>query len=267
MKRFVAHALNCVDYHAPDYSGWEGSLTGCIGDAGGWASVAASAGVAPQSFLSGYMGRMTSHGSALPDYEKLEATTRANFRLTFNEIEASQPGDFWIVLYSGHVAQVQYGFERVESFCFYDGLLDDREFWDMLCKVPKGVRLWFIGDGCHMGGMPGARSTVPIAPQGHYGPFNKSKACPIRFRGMDAPRPRSRQPVGDILFWAGCRTNQTAMDGPHNGLFTATALSLAKPDMTYGSLAGQIIDKMPSHQTPEMFCYGNAEAWARPVFT
>lgn len=257
MTKAVTFGLNRVDPDAPDYAGWEGTLTGCVGDGAAIVTAGAQAGAECRGYQSGWFGTLTTFGSARPEYSLVSDATRPNFRNIMAEVAASPAGSMWFLWYSGHGSQTQYALQTVEGLCFYDGILEDTELWTLLNRVPEGVRLFLGLDCCHAGGMPGSR-----------GPFNRVKSCPIRFRGVGLPAPVVRgQTAGNVAVWAGCRKDQFSLDGPHNGLFTATALSRLAPALTYLQWADLVRARMPSEQQPELLIYGDRAAWACPVFT
>lgn len=255
--RVVTFGVNRVDRAAADYGGWEGALQGCCGDASAIITAGAQAGAAANGYMADYFGTMTTFGSVQPDYRLIGDATRSNFRQIFDDMSAQPDVKLWFAWLSMHGSQTRYLMETVEGLCFFDGIMEDRELWSLLQRVPSGVRFFLGLDTCHAGGMPGTRT----------GPFNQVKSCPLRFRGVGLPPPLPNRSefAGEICVFAGCKKNQLSLDGRHNGLFTATALSVLKPETTYLDWPAAVQSQMPPEQQPEMIFYGpqGAAAWTR----
>jgi len=262
VKRCVTWGLNRVDKDAPDYCGWDGGLAGCKNDAAAIVTAAALAGFECSSHIADYVGTFTTYGSVQPDFELVGAATRESFVRTFDAIAASPPGDVWVLWYSGHGSQVKYALGATEGMCFFDGILEDWAIWNQFQRIPAGVRVFFGADCCHAAGMPGTRERLT-------GPFNRVKSCPIRYRNLGtAPQAEKGGLKGSLAYWAGCGKNQLSLDGPQNGLFTATALSQLYHNFTYLGWANMVAAKMPPHQQPELQYHGPKEPWTdKTIFT
>lgn len=261
MKRCVTFGLNRVDQHAADYLGWDGALSGCIGDASAIVVECAKAGFECSSFIAGYDGEFTAYGGDVPDYRLIGDATRDNFRATFGHIAVSEPGDFWVVWFSGHGSQTRYVLTRDEGLCFFDGIMSDREIWSLFQKIPAGVKVLVGLDCCHAGGMPGTRE--------RSGYYNKIKSCPIAFRGVGPGTPLEKGAIaGSLAVWAGCRQNQLSLDGEFNGLFTGTALtnfSQALSLSDWHAITAKSMAAKNKNQDPELELYGDTQPWRGPA--
>lgn len=104
MKVSAHFGLNCVDPAA--YGGWPGELAGCHNDAANLATLAAAHGFTGQAWFDADCSRVNFEGAIL------------------HAAEVLQPGDSFLLSYSGHGGQVPDLSEAdrlAETFCLFDG--------------------------------------------------------------------------------------------------------------------------------------------------
>jgi len=272
--------LNSVDPDA--YGGWAGELTACEFDADDMRAIAEDAGFAPTTLLT-----RDSTSEAV-----LEALQRSAAEL--------ESGDTLLLTYSGHGGQIpdtnaDEADAQDETWVLYDRQLLDDELYAAYYSFATGVRIAVFSDSCHSGtvtrvGPPvpsgTTTSSVPIFEPGAVGA--RSRAMPAALAQRDFLRRRSvyegvshaGPPKGVeseaddaeacILLISGCQDNQLSLDGTHNGLFTATLLTVWNGGQFrggYPQLRDQITARMPQTQTPKLTIVGTPNRqflWNRP---
>ena len=126
------------------------------------------------------------------------------------------PGGLLMLYFSGHGGQrpdnADEGDGRDETLCLWDGALLDDTVWDLLCKVPEGVRVWLVTDCCNSG---------------------------TNFRG--APHDYARgvrawwRRTPDLLHWGAAVDGTSAIGSWQGGFFTRALERAYKPGMTYAA--------------------------------
>ncbi len=248
--------LNAVDPR--HYMGWDGQLTACEYDAEDMAVVAESLGYGARTVL------LTK-----------DATTRKVRAALRKAAAAMEPGDAFLLTYSGHGGQVtdtngdeslrdygEYGETsdtRDETWVLYDRQLIDDELWALWAEFPARSRIFVLSDSCHSGTVT---KDVPdwdllLAGQGRAVPTTVSPAVKRRSKRMPfavqeevdqarravytraqaavPPREVSKV-VATVALISGCADNQTSSDGDRNGLFTHWLLKVWNDGAFTGSL-------------------------------
>jgi len=227
----VTFGQNAVDQFAPEYNpdanpagGWSGLLAGCIPDARGLAQCASNMGYDSRAIFSGWnVGGPPAPGA--PWVMTLDCT-RAAWRNAHSELQmAAKPGDEFLIGNSGHGSQYMAPFYgNNESMCFADGTLTDVEFHSLMCGWPEGVKVMYVLDTCFSQGMGRDRQrfTPKVAPK------------------WVVATPPTSEKSGDIqaaiLQLCACTKDETAGDGPHNGVFMGTLLGVWQQAKAQGKL-------------------------------
>ena len=128
--------LNTVD--PKHYQGWDGALQGCENDARDMEAIAKAAGFDATMLLT------------------KGVTADAAIAAISAAAEKVEPGDLFLLTYSGHGSQVpdKNGDEpdqRDETWVLYDRQLVDDELFALWAKFEPGVRIFVLSDSCHSG--------------------------------------------------------------------------------------------------------------------
>jgi hypothetical protein len=204
-------ALTKVDYKA--YSGWDGICAGSNTDLDRMVKTCRKAGI--ERVVSLYNEKATTYAvirQILLACKSLEASAKAG----------KSPLLFFY--FSGHGGSV-YDFFRKEknsmnqTLCLWDGQMVDDLMWDVLLKIPKGIRVVHITDCCEAG-----------SNYRGMGPFIAKEYKDIVFR----PKITRRLPEDlscDFLHLGGCADGEVSKGNvTYGGIFTYTLLITAKPD-------------------------------------
>jgi len=256
--------LNRVD---PDrYGGWSGDLNACEFDAEDMAAVAGSAGFSATKILTA------------------EATSARVLEAIGSAAEELTAGDTLLLTYSGHGGQIpdldsdeEDSFD--ETWVLHDRQVLDDELYAAYSRFTAGVRVAVFSDSCHSGsvtrtGPPAAAGLPAGAPAADPVPVGaRSRAMPPALAQRDFLARRDtyvevaakHQGVDEdtiapcVLLISGCQDNQLSLDGTHNGLFTATLLTVWNGGAFRGGyrrLHRQISQRMPSTQSPRLSVIG-----------
>lgn len=205
MKNCVTLGLNGVN--PVSYGGWTGDLVACDSDATGYAAAFATLGYSSSAIFDS--------GVTLSAFRSVLTTAAVN----------TQPGDWFVLTYSGHGGQSEnWGFGGYkETLCLYDGQLADSELHNMLTAFKAGANVVVVLDCCHSGGMDrGIMQRVRVAP------FHVVRQT------LPAPVERSGDIVANVGFMTACRADEVAQDGDTNGAFTgANLLNLVSTVITW----------------------------------
>lgn len=161
-------------------------------------------------------------------------------------------GGLIMLYFSGHGSQWSGETETDgldETLCLWDGALSDNIVWQMLERVPEGVRVWMVTDCCHSG----SNYRAPPPPHDYA-------------RGARSKRSwfSSREP--SLLHW-GASTDATVAYGypGYGGWFTYVLRKVYRPGMTYREWFEAARPSVQKKQTPSMSHTGedfsNMEAW------
>jgi hypothetical protein len=243
--------LNRVD--PASYGGWSGALRGCEHDATDLRDVCAWTGLATSVLLTA------------------DATADAVLAGIEDAARRLQPGDLFVLTYSGHGGQVPdlTGDEADavdETWVLFDRQVLDDELHARWAGFAPGVRVVVVSDSCHSG------TVVRVALQAAAGNplppiFADARAMPadvndednVRrqavYGGIRAATPRRTDVslAARVLLLSGCRDDQTAGDGAGNGRFTAAVLRTWDSGAYQGGyrrLVTQVKRLLPPWQTP-----------------
>jgi hypothetical protein len=249
--------LNRVD--PEHYGGWDGALAGCEFDANDMESIAKSKGFSTSVLL----------------------TEAAHSDVVVQEIgaaaEALSPGDIFFLTYSGHGGQVpdlngDDDWDRFdETWVLYDRQLVDDELYALWGTFAAGVRIIVLSDSCHSGSV--IRGLFYEASPANETAGSRFKNLPREIQKKTYEEHQEQydaiqtdNPQGDhvgvgasVLLISGCMDNQLSRDGDRNGLFTQTLKEVWDDGSfsgAYPSFRNQIVDRMPSDQTPNFFRVG-----------
>ncbi|HAQ64246.1 MAG TPA: hypothetical protein DCR43_00060 [Bacteroidales bacterium] len=264
-KGYSLHiGLNHVD--PEHYSGWKGTLNACCNDASEMRKIAVSQGYVMINTLLN------------------EDATRQNTRKAIEEIASViQPGDLFTLTYSGHGGQVpdtsgdeEDGLD--ETWCLFDGQLIDDELQSFWSLFPDGAHILIISDSCHSGTVTKMvnqnLSPMPEESPRHipaniaYLTFQQNESF-YREIKQDVRTFRDEGGNPTVRLLSACHDNQTALDGPFNGLFTSHLLMVWKNGAfrgNYNNFFAEISKGMPSGQTPQHRLSGPPQpAWDASV--
>lgn len=257
--------LNSVD--PAQYGGWSGDLNACEFDAHDMAAIAESVGFVPTTILTA------------------DATSDRVLGALGSAAAELAAGDTLLLTYSGHGGQIPdlNGDEpdsSDEPWVLYDRQVLDDELYAAYGRFAGGVRIAVLSDSCHSGSvsrvgppMPSGIAGGAPVPADQLPVGARSRAMPAALAQRDFLRRRDtylavdgNQPsVGPdeigacVLLISGCQDNQLSLDGTHNGLFTATLLTVWNGGAFLGSyerLHRQILNRMPSTQSPRLSVVG-----------
>lgn len=264
LKQAIGFGQNCVD--PARYGGWDGWLAGCCNDTAADLACAALRGCACTAELSSADG-------AQPPQRRLGNATVAAFDAALRAAAALQPGDLCVIQNSGHGGRVENSAGCSEFLCFYDGVYWDRQLYARLAAIPAGVQLVLLLDACHSGGMDRGLSLQPRRA------MTSRVVEELLARGVLNP-PAAGSAAGPIraqvLLFAACTPEQTALDGARNGAWTGARHAVlrqfheAGKIPTYQEWADATYAYMNQHfpgQTPVLTPLGQGnELLHNPVF-
>jgi hypothetical protein len=169
-----------------------------------------------------------------------ERATCAAVRAQIAEMAAiSEPGDLFLLTFSGHGGRTRLRSREVGTWQLYDGTLNDEQLTAGLAQFRQGVRVLVVSDNCG-GGIPGG----PQSPGG----WEASQVIP---QGM---------PQGifkaSVLVLAACGEGKYA-DGPGlPGHFAAAIKRALNVRGTYEAFHQALCHEMPSYQKPDYYRLG-----------
>ncbi|HEX5936595.1 MAG TPA: caspase family protein [Actinomycetota bacterium] len=255
--------LNRVD---PDhYGGWDGALAGCEPDAKDMQSIAEGKGFTSTVLLNE------------------EARSDVVLREIADAAESLGPGDIFFLTYSGHGGQVpdlngnDEADEQDETWVLFDRQVVDDELFALWGTFAAGVRIVVLSDSCHSGSV--VRDMFYAASPANEEVGARFKALPRETQDAtyeahkdEYDEIQRRCTHGDmvgigamLLLISGCQDNQLSRDGDQNGLFTQTLKEVwdeGRFPGSYRTLHKEIVDRMPSDQTPNYYRLGTID----PVF-
>jgi hypothetical protein len=251
--------LNRVDpNHYRDELGkpWGGALAACEFDAKDLQALAQSQGFETQLLLSE------------------EATANATISAIKQAAQELQPGDIFLLTYSGHGGQVpdrndEEEDELDETWCLYDRQVLDDELYDLWGQFKPNVRIFMLSDSCHSGTVAKDPDLMKLAAE----QGTPSRVLPLEvqsatyrehkefYDGLQAQNPAGDQvEVGaSVILISGCQDNQSSADGGRNGLFTDKLLKVWAGGKFKGNMLHfqrRILAQMPWYQSPNYFRAG-----------
>lgn len=197
MKTCTALGLNGVN--PASYMGWTGDLLACDADATQYSAAFATLGYT---------------SNALFDSAVTLAAVRS---VLTNAAATTQPGDWFVMTYSGHGGQTEaWDFSGYkETLCLYDGQLADTELRNLLATFKAGVNVVLVLDCCHSGGMDRAMPVTRL----RVAPFHVARQT------LPAPVVRTGDIAANVALLTACRADEVAADGEMNGAFTGSNLT------------------------------------------
>ena len=149
-----------------------------------------------------------------------EATCRAVYKSVLTAAATLNPGDLFVLHISGHGGRAKQGDKMRENWCLYDGFVWDDDIVWMFSRFKPGVRVLVINDQCHSGGIfqPKVFQTIAdiaqlCARDGRTGDWNASVA-------LNSPG------FPMLIQFAGCRAEQTSIDGLGGGTWTQSLINV-----------------------------------------
>jgi len=251
--------LNRVDpAHYQDEYGqpWDGKLNACEFDAQDMQTLAKSRGFQTQLLLSA------------------AATADAAIGAIKGAANDLQPGDIFLLTYSGHGGQVpdRNGEEEDdldETWCLYDRQVVDDELYALWAQFKPGVRILMLSDSCHSGSVARDPDIQQIAAeQGvkiralpadvQSATYRKHKAEYDKLQA-DNPSGEKVEVAAAVILISGCQDNQSSYDGKENSKFTEKLLKVWNGGKFKGNLQRfhrAILMEMPWYQSPNLFRVG-----------
>lgn len=278
--------LNAVS--AAHYGGWSGELNACINDANDMAALAKAQGCKPTVLID----KKATRAALLAGLRAAAKALKKGdlFLLTFSGHGGQVPDT------SGDEPD-----KKDETWCLWDTQLIDDELYLELARFAAGVRVAVLSDSCHSGTVtregppdtaaPGPQWRSRMMPlevgrrtyaqnQAHYDAMQTAvagAAAKAQVVDPDAALAAIAHSVAGggritsiagsfkpaVVLVSGCQDNQTSMDGPHNGAFTARLLKVWNHGKYQGSwphFHATIRAGMPASQSPNLFVLGPAAA-------
>lgn len=153
--------------------------------------------------------------------------------------EKTQPGDLFLLTYSGHGSRTedQNGDEQDgwdENMCLYNGRFVDDYLNELFCTFREGVRILMIADCCHGGTIHKYGINETVAP------------LPKELRNQP-------EPEASVLLLSATASNQESYEGKVNGKFTERLLEVWDGGSfkgNYEEFKDAILDLLDSRQIP-----------------
>jgi hypothetical protein len=164
--------LNNVDTQAYQVQGYTvPQLAGCLNDASAMQTLAAGQGFITQSLTDG------------------QATSSEVIRLISSYGRELEPGDIFLLTFSGHGGQVPdvNGDEddgMDETWVLYDRMLIDDELFQLFSQFQAGVRIFMLSDSCHSGTVAKQIVTKAVIDQYRQMSDVMTSSSPNAFRGL-----------------------------------------------------------------------------------
>jgi hypothetical protein len=252
--------LNSVD--PSQYAGWAGTLVACEADAKDMHTITSARGFTSSMLL-------TRKATA--------AAVTAGIRRVASKLD---PGDLFLLSYSGHGGQVRdpSGEEadwEDETWVLWDRQLLDDELYALWAAFKPGVRILVLSDSCHSGSV--VRDMFYEASPANADSSSRFKFIPrdVEDRTYEAHRAEydalqqsfakgDEAAVGAaVVLISGCQDSQYSRDGDRNGLFTQR-LREVWADGTFAKghrpFYRAICELMPPDQTPNYFRVGKTSS-------
>ena len=149
-----------------------------------------------------------------------EATSKAVYQYLQSAAAELNPGDLFVFHISGHGGRALCGDKIRENWCLYDGFVwDDVIVW-MFSRFKPGVRVLVINDQCHSGGIFQPKIMQTIA--------DIAQICARDGRSddWDAAAAMNSADFPMLIQFAGCRAEQTSIDGLGGGTWTQALINV-----------------------------------------
>jgi len=184
--------------------------------------------------------------------------TRDAVRAQLTEMASlCEPGDLFLLTFSGHGGRTRLPSGEVGTWQLYDGTLNDEQLTADLAQFRQGVRVLIVSDNCG-GGMPGG----PQSPGGLEATASRGAASLSRpaIEGLLK---------ASVLVLAACEQGKYA-DGPGlPGHFAAAIKRALNVSGNYDAFHQALCHEMPSYQKPDYYRLGtpNADFEGQQPFT
>jgi hypothetical protein len=153
---------------------------------------------------------------------------------------ASEPGDLFLLTFSGHGGRKRVPSGEVGAWQLYDGTLNEEQLMADLGRFREGVRVLIVADNCG-GGVPGS----PQSPGGSE-------------RGRPLSRPATEGFLkASVLVLASCEPAKYA-DG--EGFTAAMNRALTNFSGSYEAFHRTLCNEMPPYQKPDYYRLGAPNA-------
>lgn len=206
MKAGMFYGLGMLD---PDVYGDTYQLFGTIGDARDTATAFANMGYDCRARFSG----VNVAGESVPWIATKDATL-ARWQADQCDLQTiCKPGDWVVMGFSGHGSTTGPGLIHHETICLYDGQFSDVDQHALYCCWKAGVNVIYIYDCCYSGGMDRAALARP-------------KRLPLTAPKLTETRQKGGTPLANIVLLCASQVSETAGDGPFNGCFSGSLLSV-----------------------------------------
>ena len=149
-----------------------------------------------------------------------QATCSAVYKIMHDAAATLNPGDLLVVHISGHGGREIHGDKVRENWCLYDGFVWDDDIVWMFSRFKPGVRILVVNDQCHSGGIFQPKSMQTIA--------DVMQLCARdgRSRDWDAKEAMNSPDFPMLIQFAGCRAEQTSIDGLGGGTWTQSLINV-----------------------------------------
>lgn len=213
-------ALAQLDYNA--YSGWDGRCSGCNTDRDRMIKECRAAGI--ERVVSLYNEQATV-------YAVIRQMLLATKALELSAKRGERP--LLVFYYSGHGGEIYDFFKteknsRDQTLCLWDGQLQDNLFWDVLLKIPKGVRVLHITDTCNSG------TNFKLAPPVTYPSFSNMIVGISSVDKVYRARTTRKNPDElscDFIHFGGCADGEMSKGNVYyGGIFSYTLFETIKPN-------------------------------------
>jgi len=198
-----------------------------------------------------------------------EAATCAAVRAALLEMAAlSEPGDLFLLTFSGHGGRKRLPSREVGTWQLYDGSLNDEQLTSDLAQFREGVRVLVVSDNCG-GGLPGS----PQSPGGSEGTQSAQSPRGLENVARHSPPARrlsapSRPAIegflkASVLVLAACQQNKYADGAGLPGHFASAMNRVLKSSGFNGAYAAfhqALCNEMPSYQRPDCYRLGKPNA-------
>jgi metacaspase-1 len=230
MKKAICIGIN-------NYPGTVNDLNGCVNDANDWSTLLTSFGFETTKII---------------DNQATKSNILTSFESLINNASA---GDVVVLTYSGHGTQVldTSGDEQDaydEALCAYDENIIDDELGLILKNANTGVQIIVISDSCFSGTVTRIMKSDTIRSR-----FIKTDDIPptatLKKKFLAKA---SEENMVEILL-SGCSDSEYSYDafinGKWNGVMTANAISIIKPEQTYIEFYTKLRKVLPSNDYPQ----------------
>lgn len=192
--------------------------------------------------------------------------------------EGLDSGDLFLLTYSGHGGQLpdknndeKSGLD--DTWILYDAVLIDDELYSLWKEFKEGVRVFVLSDSCHSG------TVIKVAGPDKAKPAVMQKDFRYKYVSREIMKDtylRNKEFYDDILkkidrkksssdvlasvrLISACQDNETAIDNPSHGLFTAALLSIwddGNFSGNYREFYDKICEKTSPVQNPNFYFTG-----------